>query len=95
MTKPPAALIVFDDGKGDLGPLTDLRPSFACRTGADTTLETQIAFEQLDEPEFFSRGVTADFGYLRFVNAPLPRTASGKILKRQLREEAVAALGTC
>ncbi len=38
MTK-PQALIVFDDGKGDLGPLTDLRPSFACRTGADTTLE--------------------------------------------------------
>lgn len=38
MTK-PQALIVFDDGKGDLWPLTDLRPSFACRTGADTTLE--------------------------------------------------------
>jgi len=39
MTTPPAALIVFDDGLGDLGPLTDLRPSFAVRTGADTTLE--------------------------------------------------------
>lgn len=30
--------------------------------------------------------------YLRFVDAPLPRTASGKILKRQLREEAAGAL---
>lgn len=42
MTKPPAAIIVFDDGMGDLGPLTDLRPSFAVRTGADTTLERII-----------------------------------------------------
>lgn len=30
--------------------------------------------------------------YIRFVAAPLPRTASGKILKRQLREEAAAGL---
>ncbi len=30
--------------------------------------------------------------YLRFVREPLPRTASGKILKRQLREEALRAL---
>lgn len=30
--------------------------------------------------------------YLRFTDAPLPRTASGKILKRQLRDEAAAAL---
>lgn len=29
--------------------------------------------------------------YFRFVSGPLPRTASGKILKRQLREHAVAA----
>ena len=35
----PAALIVFDDGLGELGPLTDLRPSFAIRSGADTTIE--------------------------------------------------------
>jgi long-chain acyl-CoA synthetase len=32
--------------------------------------------------------------YLRFVDAPLPRTASGKILKRQLREDAVSELTT-
>ncbi len=31
--------IVFDDGKGRLGPLTDLRASFEIRTGARTTLE--------------------------------------------------------
>ncbi len=31
--------------------------------------------------------------YLRFSAEPLPRIASGKILKRQLREEAIAALG--
>jgi long-chain acyl-CoA synthetase len=30
--------------------------------------------------------------YLRFSGSPLPRTASGKILKRQLREEALSAL---
>ena len=30
--------IVFDDGQGRLSPLTDLRPSFAVRTGARTTL---------------------------------------------------------
>jgi long-chain acyl-CoA synthetase len=31
--------------------------------------------------------------YLRFSDTPLPRTASGKILKRQLRDEAAGALG--
>ncbi|MGH6958824.1 MAG: class I adenylate-forming enzyme family protein, partial [Caulobacteraceae bacterium] len=30
--------------------------------------------------------------YIRFAPEPLPRTASGKILKRELREEALAAL---
>ena len=30
--------------------------------------------------------------YFRFSAEPLPRTASGKIFKRQLREEAVAAM---
>ena len=30
--------------------------------------------------------------YLRFAAGPLPRTASGKILKRQLRADAVSAL---
>jgi len=30
--------------------------------------------------------------YVRFARGPLPRTASGKILKRQLREEAIAEL---
>jgi len=31
--------IVFDDGRADLGPLTDLRGAFEVRTGALTTLE--------------------------------------------------------
>ncbi len=31
--------IVFDDGRGELSPLNDLRPSFDIRTGALTTLE--------------------------------------------------------
>ncbi|MBL0928142.1 MAG: hypothetical protein IBJ11_10910 [Phycisphaerales bacterium] len=31
--------IIFDDGLGRLGPLTDLRPAWAVRTGALTTLE--------------------------------------------------------
>jgi long-chain acyl-CoA synthetase len=30
--------------------------------------------------------------YLRFSDSPLPRTASGKVLKRQLREDALSAL---
>ncbi len=30
---------LFDDGKGKLAPLTDLRPAFAVRTGAVTTIE--------------------------------------------------------
>lgn len=32
-------LILFDDGKGELAPLTDLRPAFDIRTGAWTALE--------------------------------------------------------
>ncbi|MEZ6244231.1 MAG: putative sugar nucleotidyl transferase [Phycisphaerales bacterium] len=31
--------IVFDDGRGELSPMSDLRPSFDIRTGALTTLE--------------------------------------------------------
>lgn len=31
--------VVFEDGRGELGPLTDLRASFEVRTGALTTLE--------------------------------------------------------
>ena len=30
--------------------------------------------------------------YIRIADAPLPRTASGKILKRQIRDEAVAGM---
>lgn len=36
---PSARLVVFDDGKGELSPLTDLRPAFDIRTGAMTTVE--------------------------------------------------------
>ena len=35
-------LVVFDDGKGQLAPLTDLRPAFDLRTGALTTLERWV-----------------------------------------------------
>ena len=31
--------------------------------------------------------------YFRFVDAPLPRIASGKIFKRGIREDAIAELG--
>ncbi len=34
---------MFDDGLGELSPLTDLRPSFSVRTGAMTTLERLIS----------------------------------------------------
>lgn len=39
MPDPSARLIVFDDGKADLAPMTDLRAAFDIRTGALTTLE--------------------------------------------------------
>ncbi len=32
-------LILFDDGGGELAPLTDLRPAFDVRTGAWTAIE--------------------------------------------------------
>src|SRR5204863_4726851 len=34
----PSAAVIFDDGRGQLAPLNDLRPSFDIRTGALTTL---------------------------------------------------------
>lgn len=39
MPEAAARLIVFDDGKADLAPLTDLRAAFEIRTGALTNLE--------------------------------------------------------
>lgn len=39
MAQSSAAAIVFDDGKGQLGPLTDLRAAFEVRSGALTTLD--------------------------------------------------------
>ena len=32
-----AGFIIHDDGRGEFGPLTDLRPAFRLRTGAQTT----------------------------------------------------------
>ncbi len=43
-----AKAIVFDDGRGELAPLTDLRPSFDIRTGALTTLERLTRSLELD-----------------------------------------------
>ena len=34
-----AELIIFDDGRGQMGPLDDLRPVFALRTGGILTYE--------------------------------------------------------
>ncbi len=36
---PTAALLVYDDAQGQWGPITDLRPVFALRTGTLTTLQ--------------------------------------------------------
>ncbi|GJM18799.1 MAG: hypothetical protein DHS20C14_10120 [Phycisphaeraceae bacterium] len=44
----PTPVILFDDAKGMLSPLTDLRPSFLVRTGAMTTAERLIAALDLD-----------------------------------------------
>ena len=32
-------LVIFDDGRGQLGPMVDLRPAFDLRTGAHRSLE--------------------------------------------------------
>ncbi len=58
------------------------------------TLFTRGPLEQTEIREFLKPRL-ARFAiprYLHFANAPLPRTASGKILKRNLREEAVSRL---
>ncbi len=44
----PTPAILFDDAKGLLSPLTDLRPSFLVRTGAMTTAERLIAAFDLE-----------------------------------------------
>ena len=38
-----SAILLFDDGRGDLGPLSDLRASFEQRTGGLTLLECAVA----------------------------------------------------
>ena len=37
-----SAILLFDDGRGDLGPLSDLRASFEQRTGGRTLLEAAV-----------------------------------------------------
>lgn len=51
-----ATAIVFDDGRGSLGPLTDLRASFTVRCGALTTLE-RLALVLQDETGSAVKGV--------------------------------------
>jgi len=46
--EPKTEAVVFDDGGGQLAPLTDLRPSFEVRTGALTTLERLTLALSLD-----------------------------------------------
>jgi long-chain acyl-CoA synthetase len=58
------------------------------------TLFTRGRLEEAEIREFLEPRL-ARFAiprYLRFADAPLPRTASGKILKRNLREEAISEL---
>lgn len=48
MTEPTHEAVIFDDGGGQLAPLTDLRPSFEVRTGALTTLQRLTLALSLD-----------------------------------------------
>ena len=41
-----SAILLFDDGRGDLGPLSDLRASFEQRTGGRTLLEAAVALRE-------------------------------------------------
>ena len=46
--KGSSATIIFDDGQGDLGPLSDLRACFEQRTGGHTLLERARAHGMAD-----------------------------------------------
>ncbi len=48
-------LVMFEDGLGEIGPLCDLRPSFAVRTGALTTRERMVRSLGLTEAAIFVR----------------------------------------
>lgn len=48
MTTTPRPAILFDDAKGILAPLTDLRPAFHVRTGALTTAERMTRMLELE-----------------------------------------------
>jgi len=74
-------LLVFDDGKGTLAPLCDLRAAFDIRTGALTTLQrvTRLLRQQpcaLSVPSALTAIVRSSHAFP--VSAPLP--ASGSIL---------------
>lgn len=51
MTAAAPRLLLFDDGLGDFGPLSDLRASFELRTGVRTTMERAGAADALLVPE--------------------------------------------
>ena len=63
-----AAIDGLEEEEGGIDTRLAARFEVPAIRGADTTLETQVEFEQLDEPEFETRGVTVSAGFLRFVN---------------------------
>ncbi|MDX2114903.1 MAG: putative sugar nucleotidyl transferase [Planctomycetota bacterium] len=65
--------IVFDDGQGALGPLTDLRPSMLVRTGAFTTIERLRLLLALEaEAELCTLWVPAELEALAREQTDLP-----------------------
>ena len=71
---PSARLVIFDDGKGELSPLTDLRPAFDVRTGAMTTLERLKLYLAMIPAALIVPGTLQELARQRFsepVNPPM------------------------
>ena len=80
MPNPPSKAIIFDDGKGDLSPLTNLRPPCAIRTGALTTRErSALLLDAFADAEIVGVHVTHDMVDLAAEQTDLPVNDSRSI----------------
>lgn len=94
-----SSAVVFDDGQGRLGPMTDLRSSFEVRTGAFTTFERLRHFLETvvgAEVRAVAAAAAPGLGPLATERLGLPHiTASTLDLDRYGDDEAVFVNGRC
>jgi len=92
-----SSAVVFDDGQGRLGPMTDLRSSFEVRTGAFTTFERLRQFiESVVGAEIRAVATTPGLAPLATERLGLPHiTASTLDLDRHGDDEALLVNGRC